>query len=41
MDKWRGTTLYHVDCGAKVRLVNRKRTKHLPKDFTATRSKQT
>ncbi len=34
MERWRGNTLYRVnDKGARV--IVRKRTKHLPKEFTA------
>jgi hypothetical protein len=34
MERWRGNTLYRVnDKGARV--IARKRTKHLPKEFTA------
>ena len=38
MERWRGNTLYRVN-DSGVRVVVRKRTKHLPKSITASRSK--
>jgi len=38
MERWRGNTLFRInDQGARV--IVRKRTKHLPKSITASRSR--